>query len=154
MMELLVTVLRGFGGASSILFPLWTQLICKGVVRYRFGIFQFLFGWKWTFGAGNPPASHSKITDSPSAAVWLSGSWNSTLSLLQSRTSCCCSFEYIWRWYLGKIWRGMDGQADGIRLCNPDSIWRLTRVVPFVLIVHVLYHKCLSVIVIRCPTLR
>ena len=54
---------------------------------------------------------------------------------------------------LGKIWGGMDGQADGIRLCNPDSIWRLTRVVPFILIVHVLYHKCLSVIVIRGPTL-
>ena len=116
--------------------------------------FQFLFGWKWTLGAGNPPASHSKITDSPSAAVWLSGSWNSRLSPLQSRAGCCCSFEYIWRWYLGEIWGGMDGQADGIRLCNPDSIWRLTRVVPFILIVHVLYHKCLSVIVIRGPTLR
>ena len=29
-----------------------------------------------TFGAGKPPASHSKMTDSPSAAVWLSGSCN------------------------------------------------------------------------------
>ena len=34
MIELLVTVLRGLGGASSIFFPLCTQLICKENVIY------------------------------------------------------------------------------------------------------------------------
>ena len=34
MMELLVTVLRGLGGASSIFFPLCTQLIWKGNTFY------------------------------------------------------------------------------------------------------------------------
>ena len=32
-----------------------------------------------TFGAGKPPASHSKITSSPSAAVWLSGSFENNI---------------------------------------------------------------------------
>ena len=43
MMELLVTVLRGLGGASSIFFPLCTQLIWKGMVDITFVV----------LGAGN-----------------------------------------------------------------------------------------------------
>jgi len=34
-----------------------------------------------TFGAGKPPASHSNMTVSPSAAVWLSGSLKNKIKL-------------------------------------------------------------------------
>lgn len=43
MMELLVTVLRGLGGASSIFFPLCTQLIWKG---YCFRVWLLWLWWR------------------------------------------------------------------------------------------------------------
>ena len=48
MMELLVTVLRGLGGASSIFFPLCTQLIWKGNTFYGLVVITLV-----AFGVGN-----------------------------------------------------------------------------------------------------